>query len=576
MAVCDKLGLKHNMINDYDGQYVSNREAATAADDCMHPSFSMPNAYCRADVHFQSLHDYSNNMQRASDLLVAVSSSAEVHKERILDLAFSASEELRIVAQEQQSLWLFDIDNGCEVLNQAEYKRRFESFDPNLEEVIRLISGGKPYDLPDLNENIESCTTQKMNSESSRANGVVFREPVWLVSMFMDVDKWSAAFSNVVSKAINLAVLNTGNKEIANGCVQVMYAEFHNCSPLIKPRQMYFVRQSRQIDANTWVVADISLETIYPNPVLTSQRKPSGCVIQALQDGISTVTWVEHNAECNGFAHSMFKGLLESGVVYNAKRWMSTLERQCDRIATLEAQDDSLNDEGPGAARNSLLKLAERMIRHFNFNIFSNMESAWRAVNLPGADEILIKTSFNLDDLQIPCPVVVSIATSVWLPVKQIQVFNFLRNEHNRAKWDILSHGLEVQDVVRVSSARNSTDSVSVVSVGSCSKRGAITYLQESYSDSVACYLVYAPIDVPTMHRILQGGSADSVAILPSGLVVLPDGSSTQNSILTLAFQVIEEELTTPQELPTSSLITACTLINETVSLIRTALLLEA
>ncbi|XP_057766487.1 homeobox-leucine zipper protein PROTODERMAL FACTOR 2-like isoform X2 [Salvia miltiorrhiza] len=509
MAVCDKLGLKHNMINDYDGQYVSNREAATAADDCMHPSFSMPNAYCRADVHFQSLHDYSNNMQRASDLLVAVSSSAEVHKERILDLAFSASEELRIVAQEQQSLWLFDIDNGCEVLNQAEYKRRFESFDPNLEEVIRLISGGKPYDLPDLNENIESCTTQKMNSESSRANGVVFREPVWLVSMFMDVDKWSAAFSNVVSKAINLAVLNTGNKEIANGCVQV-------------------------------------------------------------------VTWVEHNAECNGFAHSMFKGLLESGVVYNAKRWMSTLERQCDRIATLEAQDDSLNDEGPGAARNSLLKLAERMIRHFNFNIFSNMESAWRAVNLPGADEILIKTSFNLDDLQIPCPVVVSIATSVWLPVKQIQVFNFLRNEHNRAKWDILSHGLEVQDVVRVSSARNSTDSVSVVSVGSCSKRGAITYLQESYSDSVACYLVYAPIDVPTMHRILQGGSADSVAILPSGLVVLPDGSSTQNSILTLAFQVIEEELTTPQELPTSSLITACTLINETVSLIRTALLLEA
>lgn len=32
-------------------------------------------------------------------------------------------------------------------------------------------------------------------------------------------------------------------------------------------------------------------------------------------------------------------------------------------------------------------------------------------------------------------------------------------------QWDILSHGLGIQDVVRVSSARNSTDSVSVVSV---------------------------------------------------------------------------------------------------------------
>lgn len=89
---------------------------------------------------------------------------------------------------------------------------------------------------------------------------------------------------------------------------------------------------------------------------------------------------------------------------------------------------------GPGAARNGLLKLAERMIRHFNFNIFSNMESAWRAVSLPGEDDILIKTSFNLDDVQIPPLVAVSIATSVWLPVKQIQVFNFLRNEHNRTK----------------------------------------------------------------------------------------------------------------------------------------------
>lgn len=58
------------------------------------------------------------------------------------------------------------------------------------------------------------------------------------------------------------------------------------------------------------------------------------------------VTWVEHNAECKVVAHSMFKGLLESGVAYNARRWMSTLERQCDRIATLEAQDNSLNDEG--------------------------------------------------------------------------------------------------------------------------------------------------------------------------------------------------------------------------------------
>ncbi|XP_042019232.1 homeobox-leucine zipper protein ROC1-like [Salvia splendens] len=94
-------------------------------------------------------------------------------------------------------------------------------------------------------------------------------------------------------------------------------------------------------------LADVSLETFHPNPFPTSKRKPSGCLIQALGDGVSKVTWVEHSSE--------------SGVAYSAKRWISTLERQCERIATLEARDDSLNDKGSGAATNGLLRLAGRM-----------------------------------------------------------------------------------------------------------------------------------------------------------------------------------------------------------------------
>lgn len=198
-------------------------------------------------------------MQRASDLLVAVSSSAEVHKARILDLAYAASEELRLLAQEQQSLWLFDVDNGYDVLNQAEYKQRFASLDPTLEEIIRVIKQGEPSDLPDLNENVE-CQSGHV-SEGSRANGVVFRNPISLVGMFMDVvrslinlvtrsihttvlmylslilsnqqDKWSETFSNLVSKAINLAVLATGDKENPNGCMQVVIYT-HTCSILLK------------------------------------------------------------------------------------------------------------------------------------------------------------------------------------------------------------------------------------------------------------------------------------------------------------------------------------------------------
>ncbi|KAI3456966.1 hypothetical protein Pfo_013629 [Paulownia fortunei] len=431
------------------------------------------------------------------------------------------------MAQEREPLWLFDVDKGSEVLNVAEYKQRFASLDPTLEVIIRVITEGEPSDLPNLNKNVESrpdngCmssyTTENMASEASRAIGVFSRNPISLVNMFMDVDKWSAMFSNIVSKAINLAVLSAGNQENPNGALQVA-------------RELYFVRYSRQIDIDTWVVADVYLETVFPNPVVTCQIKPSGCIIQALQDGLSTVTWVEHNAECNDVVHScMFRGLLTSGLAFSTKRWVSSLERQCDRIASLEAQNDCLstNNKGLGAARNGLLKLADRMFRQFNFNICSKMESARTPLPVPGAEEILIKTSFNLDEPQIPRGVAVTIATSVWLPVKQNDVFNFLPTEHNRNK-------------------------------PSSTRRTAITYLQESFSDSTAYYIVYAPVDVPAMHHILQVEVQIQWQYYLQGLQFYP--------------MIMDEQLTPPQELPPQSVLTAHRLIKETGSWIRTALL---
>lgn len=161
-------------------------------------SLPIPNAFKVINAHFQSFNDHSKyDIQRASDLLVAVSACAEVHKTKIIDLAFSASEELRLMAQEQEPLWLFDVDMGSEVLNVAEYKRRFASLDPTLEVIIRVITEGEPSDLPNLNENVEYCqsdngcmslnTPENVNSEASRANGVVFKNPISLVNMFMDV-----------------------------------------------------------------------------------------------------------------------------------------------------------------------------------------------------------------------------------------------------------------------------------------------------------------------------------------------------------------------------------------------------
>lgn len=68
-----------------------------------------------------------------------------------------------------------------------------------------------------------------------------------------------------------------------------MVAEFHFPSPLVPSREMYFARCCRQLDFDTWIVADVSLENIFPNPAVKCQRRPSGCLIQAFQEGLSMV-----------------------------------------------------------------------------------------------------------------------------------------------------------------------------------------------------------------------------------------------------------------------------------------------
>lgn len=150
--------------------------------------------------------DYSSEIRRASDLLVSVSAHADVNKARIVDLAFAASQELRVMAQEREPLWLFDIDRGTEVLT----------------------------DKPD-NGCTASCTTENKESEASRAIGVVLRNPISLVNMFMDVVRppftWSASFSNIISKATSLAVLTAANQENPDGALQVV--KKHTCTHMM-------------------------------------------------------------------------------------------------------------------------------------------------------------------------------------------------------------------------------------------------------------------------------------------------------------------------------------------------------
>lgn len=69
-----------------------------------------------------------------------------------------------------------------------------------------------------------------------------------------------------------------------------MYEQVHVLSPLVSPREFYFLRYCQQIEEGLWVIANVSYssvgQTIIPS---RSWRLPSGCMIQDMPNGCSKV-----------------------------------------------------------------------------------------------------------------------------------------------------------------------------------------------------------------------------------------------------------------------------------------------
>ncbi|KAG5586527.1 hypothetical protein H5410_046961 [Solanum commersonii] len=73
--------------------------------------------------------------------------------------------------------------------------------------------------------------------------------------------------------------------------------------------------------------------------------------------------------------------------------------------------------------------------------------------------------------------------------------------------------------------------------------------LEETSIDEMGAFLVYAPIELRAITSIANGGDATKVPILPSGIIISPDGRLSLNrdntsnahngSILTVAFQIL-------------------------------------
>ncbi|GMH26888.1 hypothetical protein Nepgr_028731 [Nepenthes gracilis] len=499
----------------------------------------------------------------AGDLLRSAALPTEVDKPMIIELAVAAMEELVKMAQLGEPLWLMSADNSTEILSQDEYFRMFP----------RGI-GPTPLGL---------------KSEASRDSAVVIMNHMNLVEILMDANQWSSLFAGIVSRAMTLVVLSTGVAGNYNGALQVMTAEFQVPSPLVPTRESYFVRYCKQHGNGTWVVVDVSLDSLRASPVLRCRRRPSGCLIQELPNGYSKVTWVEHVEVDDSSGHSIYQLLVNSGLGFGAKRWVATLDRRCERLASVMATSISSGDGGvitSPEGRKSMLKLAERMVMSFCTGVGASTAHTWTTLSGSGPDNVRVMTRKSMDDPGRPPGIVLSAATSFWMPVPPKRVFDFLRDENSRNEWDILSNGGLVQEMAHIANGRDPGNCVSLLRVNSAnSSQSNMLILQESCTDSTGSFVVYAPIDIVAMNVVLNGGDPDYVALLPSGFAILPDGPvaahgggalvvGSGGSLLTVAFQILVDSVPTAK-LSLGSVATVNSLIKCTAERIKAAVMID-
>ncbi|KAK7282538.1 hypothetical protein RIF29_11404 [Crotalaria pallida] len=517
----------------------------------------------------------SNNILQASDISSGVSIHAEPIKQKIIDLAYSAMDELFKIGIAGEPLWQTQKGNYLETLDEIEYLRQFGQIDEKLkDDIVNFAEVGEPQSLlPSAESSKPNPSTSNVTMsptlqvESSRDMAYINMSPIKLIELLMDMNQFPGMFFNIVSRATMLGTLLDGVEGSNNGKLQVMSAELHLPTPFVPARDCYFARYCKLLPYNIWGVVDVSLEKVFPSASSNYRRRPSGCLIMEMSNGISKVVWVEHVEADHSKVNEQFQPLVTTGFAFSATRWISSLVGDDEWCETLKRPTFVTFD-------------GDRMMRSFCADISASARNPWRQIrSVHGSIDMSFIVKNNTIDLGKPTGTTVVFATSLRLNASPNQLFNFLRHESSRRKWDLLSRHLSVEEFAFMTDGKNIKNRVSLIRTFISEDKTETYYLQKSYTDSTAFYVIYAPLDEAAFEHLANGSNPDVVMILPSGFVILPaelpgddDGGNGAGSILTIAFHIIENNAVTEFIHPQSVEIIK-NIIKGTVSSIRDAVL---
>ncbi|TVU08845.1 hypothetical protein EJB05_42261 [Eragrostis curvula] len=529
----------------------------------------------------------------------------------LLELGLAAMEELVKLSQMDEPLWLPAAGpdgggGGFDTLNLDEYHRAFAR-----------VFGPSPAGYV---------------SEATRDAGIAITSSIDLVDSLMDAvhavvgdvpvhrvegghDGYHLERHGRHAQRVN----PSGESPAATLLSPHMHAELQVLSPLVPIREVVFLRFCKQHAEGLWAVVDVSVDAILrPDAAqngaaaagyMGCRLLPSGCIVQDMNNGYSKVTWVVHAEYDEAAVHQLYRPLLRSGQALGARRWLASLQRQCEYLAILCSNSLPARDHAAitPVGRRSMLKLAQRMTDNFCAGVCASASQKWRRLDewrggegggdgagggAEGEEKVRMMARQSVGAPGEPPGVVLSATTSVRLPATPTQrVFDYLRDEQRRGEWDILANGEAMQEMDHIAKGQHHGNAVSLLRPNATSgNQNNMLILQETCTDSSGSLVVYAPVDVQSMHVVMNGGDSAYVSLLPSGFAILPDGhsppssnpaqgspngassaSGNTGSLVTVAFQILVNSLPTAK-LTVESVDTVSNLLSCTIQKIKSAL----
>ncbi|VAH05618.1 homeobox-leucine zipper protein ROC3-like [Triticum dicoccoides] len=447
----------------------------------------------------------------------------EQDKQLVMELASTAADHLIKMCRTSEPLWARRRGTG-----------------PSSGEVMDAEEHARMLSWPiDSGKQQQSDVAHSARTEGTRDSAVVIMNSITLVDAFLDANKWMELFPSIVCKARTIQVIHHGaaSGHLSSGSLILMQAEMQFLSPLVPAREVVFFRYCvHNADEGTWSIVDFPADGFQEellqqqqqtSSLVRCRRRPSGCIIQDAPNGYSRVVWVEH-MEVVGEEKPLqpvFKDHVAGGAAFGATRWVSVLQRQCERLASELAR--SIADQGvirTPEARTNMMKLSQRMVTAFCANISASGSQSWTALSDSTEDTVRITTRKNTEPGQ-PSGVILTAVSTSWLPFSHQQVFELLADEQQRCQLEILSNGGSLHEVAHIANGSHPRNCISLLRINSASNssQNVELLLQESsiHPDG-GSLVVFATVDVDAIQVTMSGEDPSYIPLLPMGFAIFP------------------------------------------------------